>query len=212
MSSILLFDVDGVLINNPIIADYVSDKSVRYLQKYANVPVRCKTYKNMKKLNKLAYASLGHTSFIVDDTRNGVWSYNDYVFDKDTLDFVRHAVNDTDRRRIRDIANVLTLTNHKTQVGLCTNTPLEYCHALFDGLCYDIDKLFNVSFTSDTGLLKPTENFYEHVEYELGNDYSNIHFLDDSARNTDAVRHRSKWCAKHVPTRDDLFGALRDMY
>lgn len=206
--SILLFDVDGVLIRNPAISEYVTDKSVRYLQKYANVPVRHRTYKNMQKLNRLAYTSLGHTSLIVDDTRNGVWGYNDYVFDRDTLEFVRHSVNDTDRRRFRDIVNLL---NPRTHAGLCTNTPMAYCNALFDGLSFDPDKLFNVCFTSDNGLLKPTENFYEHVENELGNGCVNIHFMDDSARNTNAVRNRSRWLPQHVPESDDLFIALRNL-
>lgn len=204
--SIILFDLDGVLVNNLAISDYVVDKSVRYLQKHATVPVRYRTYKHMKKLNKLAYTSLGHTSFIVDDTRNGVWEYNDYVFDQDTLDFVRNSVNDTDRRRIRDIANALV--HRDMQVGLCTNTPIEYCNAVFDGLCYDMDKLFNVCFTSDMGYLKPTENFYENVEYELGNNYKNIYFLDDNARNTTAVQQRERWFPQHVPTRTALFDAL----
>ena len=207
--SIILFDVDGVLIRNPAIAEYVTDKSVRYLQKHARVPVRYRTYKNMQKLNRLAYTTLGHTSFVVDDTRNGVWVYNDYVFDRDTLEFVRHAVNDTDRRRIRDIANVLMLMSPRTRVGLCTNTPMDYCTALFEGLSFDPDKLFNVCFTSDTGFLKPTENFYEHVEHELGN--CGIHFMDDSARNVNAVRDRSNWLPQHVPESDDLFAALRNL-
>lgn len=208
--SIILFDVDGVLIRNPSIAEYVTDKSIHYLQKHAHVPVRYRTYKNMQKLNRLAYTTLGHTSFVVDDTQNGVWVYNDYVFDRDMLNFVRNAVNDTDRHRILDIANALMLTE-RMQVGLCTNTPMDYCTALFEGLCIDPDKLFNVCFTSDTGFLKPTENFYKHVEYKLGSEFSNIHFMDDSARNVNAVRDRSRWLPKHVPGSDDLFAALRDL-
>lgn len=211
MSSVLLFDLDGVLLDNPAISEYVTEKSVRYLQKHAKVPVRYKTYNHMKQLNRMAYKTLGHTALIVDDTRTGVWNYNDYVFDNETLNFVRHAINDSDRRRIMEIANTL-ISHNNLAVGLCTNTPLNYCNAVFDGLCYDMDKLFTLCFTSDTGLLKPTDNFFEHVEQELKNDFSRIHFMDDSERNVDSVEHRPLWDAKHVPTRKDLFVALRETY
>lgn len=202
--SVVLFDIDGVLVTNKAISDFVTDKSVRYLQKYANVPVQHKTHKNMKALNRVAYKELGHTSMMVDDTRTGVWNYNDYVFDEETLHFVKHTLNDTDRRRLREIVG--WLENTQMRVGLCTNTPKVYTDALLG----DFREVFSLAFTSDTGLLKPSANFYEHVENELCNrDIHTIYFLDDSEKNIEAVQDRSMWKGKHVPDRKALFLALR---
>lgn len=204
--SVVLFDIDGVLVTNKAISDFVTDKSVRYLQKYANVPVQHKTHKNMKALNRVAYKELGHTSMMVDDTRIGVWNYNDYVFDKETLQFVKHALNDTDRRRMREIVG--WLENTQLRVGLCTNAPRAYVDALFEDTVKD--NLFSLAFTSDTGLLKPSDNFYEHVENELCNrDIHTIYFLDDSEKNIEAVQDRPMWKGKHVPDRKTLFRTLR---
>jgi FMN phosphatase YigB (HAD superfamily) len=205
--SIVLFDVDGVLITNKAISDYVTDKSIRYLQKYAKVPVQYKTYKNMKALNRMAYKELGHTSLIVDDTRVGVWNYNDYVFDEETIEFVKHALNDTDRRRMREIAS--WLENTTIRVGLCTNTPKVYVDALFEDTVRDYHRLFSLAFTSDTGLLKPCNNFYEHVENELCHDVHTIYFVDDSETNIQAVQDRPMWKGKHVPDRKTLLSTLR---
>lgn len=203
--SILLLDVDGVLVSNKAITEYVIDKSARYLQKYAKVPTQYKTYKIMKELNTMAYTQLGHTSMIVDDTQYGVWNYNNYVFDNDTLEFVKHTVNDTDRRHMNELVRLLQQSNQT--LGLCTNTPLSYCIALFEGLHVDIG-MFSLAFTSDSGYLKPTENFFEHVDQELRDNYHTIHFLDDSIKNVGAVRERPLWNGIHVPKKKALFRTL----
>ena len=204
--SVLLLDVDGVLLTNKAISDYVTDKSIRYLQKYAKVPMQYKTYKHMKELNHMAYTHLGHTSMIVDDTKQGVWNYNDYVFDKETLEFVKHAVNDTDRNFMHELARLLQQSDHT--LGLCTNTPIQYCDIVMEGLCTD-NQLFSLAFTSDTGYLKPTENFYEHVDTSLRHEYHTINFLDDSKRNIEAVAERPMWKGQYVPDKRALFHALR---
>ena len=82
--------MDGVLVNN---SANVVDKSVRYLQKHANVPVRYRTYKHMQKTKQTGVQKKPWPHLVHRGTRNGVWEYNNYVFDKDTLlDFVRNAV------------------------------------------------------------------------------------------------------------------------
>jgi FMN phosphatase YigB (HAD superfamily) len=188
MSSILLFDVDGVLVNN---SANVVDKSVRYLQKHANVPVRYRTYKHMQKTKQTGVQKKPWPHLVHRGTRNGVWEYNNYVFDKDTLlDFVRNAV-----------ITIPIDAEYETLQTLCTNTPMDY-------YCTASTPTISVCFTSDTGFLKPTENFYEHVEYKLGSECSSIHFMDDNARNTTAVQQRALWHPQHVPTRTALFDAL----
>ena len=76
-----MFDVDGVLVNN---SANVVDKSVRYLQKHANVPVRYRTYKHMQKTKQTGVQKKPWPHLVHRGTRNGVWEYNNYVFDKET--------------------------------------------------------------------------------------------------------------------------------
>jgi FMN phosphatase YigB (HAD superfamily) len=193
--------VDGVLVNN---SANVVDKSVRYLQKHANVPVRYRTYKHMQKTKQTGVQKKPWPHLVHRGTRNGVWEYNNYVFDKDTLlDFVRNAVITIPIDAEYETLQTLSRTRWR---GHVCGTLHQHTHGL---LLHRVDPdNQRVLHTSDTGFLKPTENFYEHVEYKLGSECSSIHFMDDNARNTTAVQQRALWHPQHVPTRTALFDAL----
>ena len=194
MSQIILLDVDGVLIRNPAIQKYVTHRSVEFVRKYHPN----QSYDTVKNLNTICYTKLGHSSFLVRNSKQTVVDYNEYVFDEDTLRFVRNNVTERDVERLH---NVMRLVDYRRiDTGLCTNSPQVYCEELFSSLEYDI-RQFDHLITSDSGFIKPMSAFFDAADVQT-NEYSTIHFIDDSVLNTKAVRRRPRWNA-HVVTDDD---------
>lgn len=195
----LLFDVDGVLVNNSTIGRYIEARSVRFLQRYPKIG------KNAYSINKRAYKTLGHTSLALGNSPQHVMEYNDYVFNQDTLNFVRNSLTNDDLLHINKVGGITR--NLGMPVGLCTNTPLRYCESvLFSGVF--TDQLLCNAFTSDTGLIKPNGEFYDVCETDVAV-ADVIYFLDDSMINIDAVRDRENWYPLHVIGTADLCEKLK---
>lgn len=218
MNHTLLFDVDGILLRNRTISELVTFRSICFLKDHKRFQEMYKlsfpSFKFANKINSLSYPSLGHTSFIIENSEECAKAYNDYVFDDNTLFFIRNNLTNADFEHLNNIERILNDRDDvHLHIGLCTNAPLRYCEAVlypgYSGSSFKNELLSN-AFTSDSGLLKPNDNFYEAVEKALPD--SNIHFIDDSFVNTNTVSERDRWFPMCVPQsencEDILYNAL----
>lgn len=196
MEHTILFDVDGILLLNKNIQDYIKHRSICFLRNYKKFnkkyPLASLSCNASSKLNEIGYKQFGHTSLIVEDSKDCVKDYNDYVFDENTMLYIKNTLTVTDNIHLDKIRLILN-KNKNIDIGLCTNTPLRYCEAvIYPGETNTFkENLLNNAFTSDKGLIKPKLNFYNNVNMSLYN--SHVHFIDDSILNLNGVESLPNW-------------------
>ena len=216
MTDTILLDVDGIIFRNNRVQQYIKHKSIKFLRN--NIKYRKKfpqgfdTYEMTSRMNEIGYKTLGHTSMLIDNSTKCVQDYNDYVFDEATLLYTRNNLTSYDYKLLDDISNCLQKNDKR--IGLFTNTPLRYCKTIIDPLLQNTDlkhSFYANAFTSDTGLLKPNDNFYECVDSTLyiSNTEmpSEVYFIDDTFLNVNKVfeirkKLKNKWFPIHINSSD----------
>lgn len=209
MQHTLLFDVDGILFQNKHVHEYIKNRSVCFLrsnEKFRKKYPMSGSCDAASFINKIGYKTFGHTALVIEDTRECVQDYNDYVFDKKSIEFIKNNVRHEDRVHLDKIRLLMNDCEH-LHIGLCTNTPLRYCEAvLYPEESNEFkDQLLNNAFTSDDGLIKPKKQFYDHVERNVD---THIHFLDDSPVNVKAVSNRKRWYPVLIDKKQDMYHYL----
>lgn len=195
----LLIDFDGVVFNNKRVAERIKEKSIHYIAS------RKKTsYSEAAQLNKQGYSKLGHTSRILSD--NHVHDYNSFVFDRDLF---RYIYNEIDEKDILLIQQLIDIKNKRNiDLVLCTNAPYDYCQHTLNCGGFLMDNLFSSSmtFTSDSGLCKPLQSYYETIEHTYKpNHDSHYYFVDDSVVNILPCIKKRGWNACVINKESDLF-------
>lgn len=203
----LLLDLDGVLLHNHKIQKHIEERSVafilqdrRFREKYKDDSVSFGY-----KMNKIGYKSCGHTARWLENTKQCALEYNDYVYDDNTLNFVRNNLTEADYYHLQKVQHLLE--DMEMDIGLCTNTPIRYCETILYpgfGTSHVNRRLLENSFTSDTGLLKPNPDFYDACECKD----EPIYFVDDSRINVEGIQSRPNWFGIHVTDRTDLYKEL----
>jgi FMN phosphatase YigB (HAD superfamily) len=193
----VLVDFDGVVFRNAKVSHMVQEKSVRYVASRKGVH-----YRDAKLMNKVGYTKLGHTARLVSDDADAVQDYNEYVFDRQLFRWMGDTIGYTDTTLLQRVSNARA--NNDLRLVLCTNAPKLYCqHVLFYmGLSWSDVFDSEIFFTSDTGLIKPLDAYYNHVEDTL--DFSEYHFIDDSISNIMPCIHRPQWKGCVINNEKDL--------
>lgn len=205
MAQRILIDFDGVLFKNDRVSRLVRDRSIDFVQKSLNVSRR-----EAERVNATWYPLHGHTALVIrhePDTRKTVRRYNRYVFDEALFESVSECIDDFDRYHLERIACVLQRRGTKN-VHLCTNAPFMYCEQVLQELGYSTSDLFDSThvFTSDEGLVKPLDAYWDHVDRSLPN--QPIRFLDDSAVHVLSTAIRPNWTSVWVQNDVHLFSNL----
>lgn len=201
MKQTVLVDFDGVVFRNAKVSHMVQEKSIRYVASRKGVH-----YRDAKTMNKIGYTNLGHTARLISDDADAVKDYNEYVFDQQLFRWMGDTIGYTDTTLLQCVSHARA--NNDLRLILCTNAPKTYCeHVLFNvGISWSDVFDVNTYFTSDTGLIKPLDAYYNHVENTL--DFNEYHFIDDSVSNIMPCMHRSRWKGCVINNEKDLLAYL----
>ena len=192
MSDIVLLDFDGVLINNPIISKYITEKSAHFVRRKYKLRSRCEAIN----LNKFIYKNYGHSalSYNREDDTSNILEYNDFVFKSINYSLINNCMT------LQDKCDIRNMKVYGKKFGLFTNAPLSWCLnicALADVDMYDfIDEKY--CFTSNAGLLKPKLEAYENVEANVLPEYEKIRFVDDNLINLEPIASNPLWISYHM--------------
>jgi len=197
MKQTVLVDFDGVVFRNANVSHMVTEKSIRYIASRKGVH-----YRDAKLMNKVGYTKLGHTARLVSDNADAVQDYNEYVFDRKLFRWMAETVGHEDATLLQRVSNARA--NNDLRLVLCTNAPKIYCeHVLFYlGISWSDVFDDDIHFTSDTGLVKPLDAYYNHVEDTLV--LTEYHFIDDSVSNIMPCVHRPRWKGCVINNEKDL--------
>ena len=197
MKQTVLVDFDGVVFRNAKVSHMVTEKSIRYIASRKGVH-----YRDAKLMNKAGYTKLGHTARLVSDDADAVKDYNEYVFDRKLFRWMAETIGHEDATLLQRVSNART--NNDLRLVLCTNAPKTYCeHVLFYlGISWSDVFDDDICFTSDTGLVKPLDAYYNHIEDALG--FNEYHFIDDSVSNIMPCVHRPQWKGCVINNEKDL--------
>ena len=199
-----LLDFDGVIFKNTYVQDYVTKMSVDYIKTRSNI-----TLNEAISINRKAYKKYGHTSLLYGDKSTLTHAYNYHVFSKNKKDLVTlisKAVNRKNKSHLRKMLELKRSLNH--EYVLCTNTPKWYCEIVLNNLGSSCEELFgdNISFTSDTGLLKPSSKYFDLIEDQLKDNH--FVFLDDSILNIQNIQYRPNWTGLIIENEKDVLDIL----
>jgi FMN phosphatase YigB (HAD superfamily) len=192
MSSTILLDFDGVVIDNNHINKYITHKSIQFIQKKYH-----KGYKKATVLNKQLYSSCGHTAIGIDSDnyKQNVLDYNEYVFSNINYDEIRNLLVHA------DLIHMKKLCNYSFKFGLFTNAPIEWCENILMLANVDLYEVMDgdLCFSSNEGLVKPKKESYKNVESKLYN-VDKIHFIDDNKMNFKEIIENEKWSTHWLNT------------
>lgn len=196
----LLLDFDGVLFNNKNVQSIVADRSVAFVKQHLHLS----TYREARFVNRALYPLKGHTALILENDPNAVRDYNRMVFDESLLYMLPGLVNMQDYEHMKKFGRLRHRLSENVRVGLCTNTTFSYCQEIMHALNVSIGDMFDDVFTSDSGLVKPQDDFWTDVEDQLPGK-SPIVLLDDSPLNVQGVQTREHWKAVIVSDPESLY-------
>jgi len=178
----VLLDFDGVVYNNKNTFKHINHKSTCYVAKHKNIP-----YSKAATINKCNYVKNGHTTFTTNTT---VMDYNNFVFDSNTIDDILYInYNGEDTYRLRQLKEIKE--RNELNLILCTNAPLYYCERILELSGMTLSDLFSTQhcFTSDRlQCVKPSDQFFNHIQTQLDCQSRHVSFYDDSMLNIYAAR------------------------
>lgn len=200
--NLILFDFDGVLLNNKKINDYVVDKSVEYVEKRVNC-----SKSRAKIINNKVYHKLGHTAKLFGNHKKAVQDYNDFVFNETTLKDVKKLLNENDEKHFNDVIRM----KKDFSYGIFTNTSSIWYTTILDH--YNIYNSFdsNYCFDSDNGLIKPNPISYDSINQCVPSNL-NIHFLDDNKLNILPACSYDRWSNYLISDNLSLYWILNSVY
>ena len=202
--NMLLLDFDGVVFHNPYVYEYVGEKSIDYVKVRSRIPLNEAVH-----VSKVGYEKYGHTSLIYGNKPNLTHSYNYHVFNKNKTDLIKlisKSVSRKNKQHVHDMLMMKQMCNY--EYVLCTNTPKWYCEHVLRALETSYEEMFccDVSFTSDSGLLKPCKDYFDNVEKHLQQD--EYIFIDDSILNIQGIQTRPNWNGHHVRNETEVLKTL----
>jgi phosphoglycolate phosphatase-like HAD superfamily hydrolase len=200
-----LLDFDGVLFSNPRVSRMIQSRSVDFIRKHMNISRR-----EAEHVNMTWYPLHGHTALVIrheTDTRRAVERYNREVFDEEFMYKISEYIDDRDRNHLERV--LIAMHGKDGPYHLCTNAPLSYCEQVLHYMGYTASDLFDMThvFTSDNGLVKPLDAFWDYVERSLPPE-EKIRLLDDSAVNILSSGIRPNWNSLLIRNDAQLFNAL----
>ena len=211
-SSKLLLDFDGVVLRNTKLHRYQLNRSARFVQKHTGMSLeRC------KKVNAEFYPKDGHTvtminkRFVVDESdRVTLEEYNDYVFGKQHLRWLKHLVDDKTHAHAKDFNRVFEFCEkNNMQWYVFTNAHIEWV-LYFSHLCNLPITMDKVIWPPTLQYLKPSRFAYDYVECRFP--AGTFWFADDSQTNLQIPMQRERWVPMYFTknhTADSLLDVIK---
>lgn len=191
----VLFDYDGVLFRNRLAQENVNRASIRYAQKFMNLP-----FKDVAVINNKNYIKYGHTVKMLQHMNfqsANMDEYNRFVFE-DNMDYdeIKKQLTVFDHYNTKDIEDcVYRIEKTGGKCGIFTNScslwvnninrVLDVQGIVSDDMCFTYDKV---------QALKPSVEAYEFVENSLS-DARQILFVEDNQRNLDYCEKNKRWAS-----------------
>lgn len=199
----VLLDYDGVVFKNKIATSYIKNKSIEFIMSKSKL-----NFEQASKLNEVIYPTKGHTCFAIDDKKETLMDYNEFVFEKMDYNIINEFINNEDKQLYK---NLIDIKNERDiNFILYTNAPVMWCVHTSSAMGYRIDELFSLNkmFTSDLGHIKPMEESYNNIEKNIKE--RKIHFIDDKMNNVMPIIGNDKWSGFVINDNDHLYKHLRN--
>lgn len=201
---VLLLDVDGVVLHQPRLLNYVSRKIVSYVREVSPYHL---SFEQAKDLNEVLYKSFGHTQRglqkIYGQQCPTLPVFQNKIYDQSTIHHLWSYRNDpTIQQRGYAVLELLDEAAKKgVPVYLFSNSPIQWCQCIADMLYLDIpsDHILCTSHpVFQDNLLKPDVKLYENVATFLQQSHrdkgiTQYVFVDDSWINLAPVIGGSAW-------------------
>jgi len=191
----VLFDIDGVLVRNPVISAAIERRAVSYVRSRAKLSGA----REAAGVNRKLYTTYGHTHTgmkVVYRVAETIDDYNAYVYDRETLFFCfKELVRGYDRNDSRAAMNVIASLRKKgVPVYLFTNAPDVWADALVQALDLDIrterrlTSSFGVKMGGDVCLYERVSDYVAEVDGPR-----ELVYVEDTFRNLTPVMHHPNW-------------------
>ena len=188
----LLLDFDGVILKNNKLTQYQFEKSCKFVQRHT-----CLNIDTCRTLNRKYYPVYGHSVTMLNTMFNkkiSVEEYDEYVFNKRTLNKLVHLVDD-DTLKHSSMFEYIFKHCEKNNIkwNIFSNAHINWIILFSQHMkLNDITEGKVVWPQSKLNLLKPNEEAYDNIEKMFPS--SNLFtFIDDSYVNLDIVQKREKW-------------------
>ena len=182
----VLLDFDGVIFKNTKIHKLVEQKSIEYVAKALNVPMKKAT-----KISNYNYKKNGHTTISYNKEHGlNIHDYNEFLFDNMNWNEIKAYLNKNDFDNLDIYKRICNRDN--INYYLYSNASLSYCVNVLKHLNYDLFE--QETFTSSNCELKPLCDSYHHVEntiHQLNN--HKLHFIDDNMINLKPIQYNVNW-------------------
>jgi hypothetical protein len=199
----VLLDFDGVVFKNKRATDIITDKSIKFIQSKTKY-----NYEQAEKINKVIYPTKGHTSFAINNKKETLIDYNEYVFENFDYNQLNDIVTKYDKELIQNLVNIKKYRG--IEFILFTNAPIMWCLHVMHSMDFKLDDLFLLDkiFTSDNGLIKPMNECYDNIEKNIKE--RKLHFIDDKMSNILPISSNNNWCGFMIDDTDHLYEHLSE--
>jgi len=190
--TLLLLDFDGVLLKNRRLTEYQYKQSAAFVQKHTGIG-----FKACESLNAQCFPKYGHTVLMLNymfRARVTLKDYNDYVFNKETLETLRPLVDDPTRQHFNSFAPFLEKCERaKVDSAIFTNADYNWVNFFVDELSEDpIFKQMEIMYPTKLSELKPKKHAYDKLE-AVNPSAEEFWFVDDSLVNLTEPALRPNW-------------------
>jgi len=216
----LLIDVDGVLLRDKGLLNYVSNKCVSFVRKYSNPKLA--TYNEAKLVNKSLYSNYGHTlrgmhkvwqKEYQEDSLQQLYlesynAFNDIVYDSDSIDNLHSYMKSVEffEQSQKIVELCLECKSKDIPVMMFSNAPFKWCEPVAmkleniygEGIFQDIITPGNIAF--HPYLHKPDKQLYVNVEEQVQQSLqgssktkTKLIFVDDTMINLIPVINNPVW-------------------
>lgn len=176
MNSLLLLDVDNVIVRDKLLLEHVKYNAVQYVR------TKLPEAKDPTKVNRLLYQRYGHTArglknaFDIDTE-----DFNEFVYDKSLLSHLGHVLM---TQQFKDDAETIRELSKTWDTRLFSNAPLEWTLPIADRL--------GVSVSYDSMFTKPDPRAFSKFPRDIRK-----YFVDDALPNLATAGYMHNWVPIH---------------
>jgi|LakMenE01Jun11ns_1017448.scaffolds.fasta_scaffold9956061_2 FMN phosphatase YigB (HAD superfamily) len=176
MNSLLLLDVDGVIIKDKLLLEHVKYNAVQYVR------TKLPDAKDPARVNQLLYNRYGHTARGLHnafgiDTKD----FNTFVYDESLLTHLGHVLMSDE---FKSDAEIIRKLSHQWDTRLFSNAPLDWTLPIAERL--------GVSVSHDHLFVKPDPRVYSKFPRDVKK-----YYVDDSINNLWTAGYMYNWVPIH---------------
>lgn len=175
MDKMLLLDVDGVILRDPLLLEHVKHNCTQYVRS------KFPEAKDPSKLNRLLYKRYGHTAYGIQRAfRISTTDFNEKVYDKSLMEHLWAHLSSTEFQK--EAAEIHSLSKSGWEIRLFSNAPLKWTIPVASAISSDVSIVCNDFF------MKPDPRAYSLLPI-----HGRKVFVDDSELNLTTCRYMKNW-------------------